>query len=158
MKTNLFQGYNVSKLPLTHTGSIYLMPESNSILGLEKFVVNWCRSIGVVDFLAGTLEKGKFKGLSHLQWVAVADESLPQATKEFMGANSFEYYYDEKLVKSASEKTVSGFQDKYHMVKGVKIKGQNTVISIEPIVDKISASKYAFKSASWGVNTVYYPK
>ena len=163
MDTNIFLGNNVGQLPLTHCGSIYLMPEQSTfgLLGqkrFEKFVYDWCSSIGSVDLFAGAIERGRIKGVNHIQWVAAADDSLQLHTKNYLGARELVYYTDKKLVKSADEYAISGFTDKFHQVQGVKIKGSRAVVSIEKIVDKISASDYAFKFAKWGLNTIYYIK
>jgi hypothetical protein len=163
MNSNIFLGENISKLALTHCGSLYLKPEQSisSPIGqarFESFVNNWCNSVGCVEILAGTIERGYFKNGIHLQWVAVAEDSLVNLTKKYLSVSKHQTYNDKKLVKSADENSITGFTDKFHIVQGVRLKSPKAIVSIESIIDKSSIANYTYKFASWGVNTVYYLK
>jgi len=162
-KPSIFQGLNIGKLPLTHRGSLYLMPEARAvgIRGQERFqcfVNNWGRSDDSIKFIFGKIDKGKIKGGIHLDYCAVADENFISVTEKYINPSKKWKTFERRLVKSRCPNAVSGFRDKFHTVECVSLISDSSKISVEKVVDKVAAVLYASKGNDYGLNTVYFVK
>lgn len=163
METSIFQGNNIGKLPLTHCGSLYLFPEYRNV-GLkgierfEKFVNAWGDSTESINFIGGTIEKGKEKGINHLQWVASCTENLVLASKEFLKPVAIKQSVETRRAKIQSPNSISGYLDTFNQVLCTKLTARNIMLSIEEIVDCNASAYYSFKFSDYGLHSIYFIK
>jgi len=161
MKPSKFQGLNIGKLPLTHTGSVYLMP-ARSVIGIkgqlrfQNFVNDWGFSDKSLKFLFGTIERGISKGINHLQWVAIADDNFTFGIEKFIKPRIVRKSLERRIVKILNPKSVSGFSDTIHFVECFSFISKNVQISSEKIIDRTASSDYVSKNNDYGTNTVIY--
>ncbi len=152
---------NISKLPLTHTGSVYLMPEC-SVTGIrgqlkfQDFINEWGNSSQYINFILGTIERGTNKGINHLQWVASTEDDLIEVTKKYLRPKSVITTSEKRRVKIANPNAVSGYSDTFQIVECTTLRNHNKQVSIENIMDKTAAALYVNKIANWGDNKVMF--
>jgi len=162
-KPSIFQGLNISKLPLTHRGSLYLIPETRAvgIRGQERFqcfVNHWGGSDESIKFIFGKIDKGVIKGGIHLDYCAVADENFISVTEKYINPSKKWKTIEKRRVKSVCPIAVSGFRDNFYDVECTIMKSNTIQISSEKIIDKVAAILYVSKYTDYGINNVYYIK
>jgi len=161
MKPSIFQGANLTKLPATHCGSVYLA-SSTKVYGIcvldrfQRLLDSWGKSCTGSEYIIGAVEKGGVG--THLQVVSCANEDFIHQTMKFSRATNIRKYRESRLVKVKSDSAVSGFQDIEKYVEGVKITSKSMVINLEPIIDVSSSMFYVTKQVDYGVNLLYYFK
>lgn len=162
-KPSIFQGLNISKLPISHRGSCYLIPEIRAFgkSGQDRFqnlVNEWGSSHDSINLIFGKIDKGRVKGGIHLDYVAVADDKFISLTERFVKPNKKQTKIEKRRVKRECPNAISGFRDTIHFVECTDMKGDSTKISAEKVIDNVAAVLYVSKGIDYGYNTVYYIK
>jgi hypothetical protein len=162
MKPSIFKGLNISKLPLTHCGSIYLFKEvhlgNTNHQAYQNLIDEIGNTISSLKMMIGSIEKGRNLLYKHLQYCCIAEDIFVEEICSKLVPIKTIPYKNDVLAKIKNPNTISGYQDTIVPVNGITLRYSKFQFSVAPIVNSSCSAQYIFKQNNYGVNDIYYQK